>query len=363
MDEVLPGGFLTLSDLEETAKARSSTEVWAYVEGGAGEELTASDNHAAFRHWSLLPRHLAGIRSVDLRTSLLGHPVSSPIFVAPTAYQGLVHSTGEVGTAKAASAARTLAMFSTLSSFSMEEIAAAAPTGPRWFQLYLQPDFAATRELVGRAERSGYSGIVLTVDAPVLGSRDRQTRDGVAIRSPVPLGNGPHIVPPARIPQSDGEVFVFPPDATATWEILERLGGITRLPLVVKGILTADDARRAVAAGARAVVVSNHGGRQLDRAVASVDALAAVVAAVGSQAEVYMDGGIRRGSDILVALALGARGVGVGRPVLWALAAGGERGVSRLLSLLQTELAVTMMLTGRRNLAEVGPELLRDRSA
>lgn len=359
LDENLPGGFLTLSDLEATAKAHTPPEVWAYVEGGAGEELTAGENHAAFRRWRLLPRQLAGIRSVDIRTSFLGQPVSSPLFVAPTAYQGLLHPSGEVATAKAASRAHDLAMFSTLSSFSLEEIAAAAPNGPRWFQLYLQPEFEGTRELVNRAERAGYSAIVLTVDAPVLGPRDRQTRDGVAIRSLIPIGNGPHIVPPARIPQFADDAYVFPPDATATWEILERLAGITRLPLVVKGVLTADDAKRAVAAGARAVVVSNHGGRQLDRAVASVEALPEVVAAVGARAEVYVDGGVRRGSDVLTALALGARGVGIGRPVLWALAAGGESGVSRLLSLLATELAVTMMLAGRRNLAEIGPDLLR----
>jgi len=219
-----------------------------------------------------------------------------------------------------------------------------------------------TRELVERAEKAGFTALVLTVDAPVLGPRDRQTRDGVAIRSPVPIGNGSHVVPPARVPQLEGGTYRFPADATVTWDILRQLRELSRLPLVVKGILTAEDARRAAEAGARAVVVSNHGGRQLDGAVTGLDALPEVVAAVGSQVEVYVDGGVRRGSDVLTALALGAKGVGIGRPVLWALAAGGEAGVARLISLLQMELAVSMMLAGRRSLAEVDRTLLFDRS-
>lgn len=363
MNETLAAGFQTLSDLEESAKARTAPETWAYVAGGSGEEITVDDNHAAFRRWRLRPRPLAGIRSVDVRTAFLGQEMASPIFVAPTAYQGLLHESGELATAKAASGARTLAMFSTLSSFSLEEIAAAAPVGPRWFQLYLQPEFAHTRELVTRAERAGYSAIVLTVDAPVLGARDRQTRDGVAIRSPVPVGNGPHVVAPARVPKFVGGVFEFPPDAAASWDILARVAETTRLPVVVKGILRADDAIRAVEAGARGIVVSNHGGRQLDRAVASLEALPEVVAAVGTRAEVYVDGGVRRGSDVLTALALGAKGVGIGRPVLWALAVGGEPGVSRLLTLLTTELASTMILAGIRSLPEIGGDLLRPQSA
>jgi 4-hydroxymandelate oxidase len=353
-----PGGFHTLSDLRNVAEKRLSPEVWAYVEGGAGEEYTLHESESGFHRWRLRPHNLAGIRSVDLRTTLLDHSVTSPVYISPTAYQGLVHPSGEAGTAKAASAAGILAMFSTLSSLSLEQIATAAPSGPRWFQLYLQPDFDVTHELVRRAEASGYLALVLTVDAPVLGARDRQTRDGVAIRSPVPLGNGKHVVPPARAPLFQNSVYDFFPDASAGWEILEQLRGVTHLPLIVKGILTADDAARAVEAGARAVVVSNHGGRQLDGAITALEALPEVVAAVGSRAEVYIDGGIRRGSDVLVALALGARGVGLGRPVLWALAAGGESGVTRLLSLLNAEVATSMMLAGRRTVAEIDRSLV-----
>ncbi len=343
------------------AQKRLSPEVWAYVEGGAGEERTLEENRAAFHRWCLRPRQLAGIRTVDLRTTLLGTAVSSPVYVSPTAYQGLVHPTAEAGTARGAGAAGVLAMFSTLSSLSLEAIAAAAPSGPKWFQLYLQPEFQTTQELIERAEKAGYTALVLTVDAPVLGPRDRQTRDGVAIRSPVPIGNGPRILPPARAPELRNGAYEFPEDATVTWEILGQLREVTSLPLVVKGILTAEDARRAVDAGARAVIVSNHGGRQLDGAMTGLEAVPEVVEAVGAEAEVYMDGGVRRGSDVLTALALGAKAVGIGRPVLWALAAGGGAGVERLLSLLNLELAVSMMLAGRRSLTEIDRGLVASR--
>jgi 4-hydroxymandelate oxidase len=352
------GGFQTLSDLRAVAEKRLPPEVWAYVDGSAGDERTVRDNLAAFHRWRLRPQGLVGIRAIDLRTRFLGRPVASPIFIAPTAYQGLVHPSAEVATARAAEATDVLAVFSTLTSASLEAISSAAPSGPKWFQLYLQPDFATSRQLVERAEQAGYSAIVLTIDAPVLGPRDRQTRDGVAIRSRVPIGNGPGVVPPARIPEFRDGVYEFPPDASATWDIVSKLRKTTRLPLVIKGVLTAEDARRAVHRGARAVIVSNHGGRQLDGALTGLDALPDVVKAVGRRAEVYMDGGVRRGSDVLTALALGARGVGLGRPVLWALAAGGEAGVARLLGLMNTELASCMMLVGRRRPSDIDRSLL-----
>jgi 4-hydroxymandelate oxidase len=351
-------GFDRLSDLRKAAEKRLPPEVWAYVEGGSGEERSLLENREAFRRWRLRPHVLAGIRAVDLRTTLLSSAVSSPIYISPTAYQGLVHPLAEAATARAASSSGALAIFSTLSSLSLEEIASAAPAGPRWFQLYLQPEFEVSKELVRRAEKAGYSAIVLTVDAPVLGPRDRQTRDGVAIRSPIPLGNGSHVVPPARGPELRNGLYEFPDDATATWETLDRLREITSLPLVVKGLLTAEDARRAVEAGARAIVVSNHGGRQLDGTVTSVEALPEVSSAVGRRAEVYLDGGVRRASDVLTALALGAKAVGIGRPVLWALAAGGELGVARLLSLLNSELAICMMLAGRPRVSGLDRSLL-----
>ncbi len=335
-----------------------SDPIWAYVQGGAGDESTVRENIASFRHWRLRPRPLTGIDAVDLRTQLLGQTVASPVYICPMAYQGLLHPDAEAATARAAASTGALALYSTLSTLSLEDIAAAAPACRRWFQLYLQPEFSESQRLVQRAERAGYSALVLTVDAPVLGPRDRQTHDGVAIRSPVPIGNGPDVVPPARAPEFTDGRYRFPSDANVTWDVLERLRRTTALPIVVKGVLTVEDGLRAVELGARAVILSNHGGRQLDGAVTGLDALPDVVRAVGSRAEVYVDGGVRRGRDVLVALALGAKGVGLGRPVLWALAAGGEAGVRRLVQLLGTELAVSMMLAGRRDLREIDPSLV-----
>jgi 4-hydroxymandelate oxidase len=249
-------------------------------------------------------------------------------------------------------------VFSTLSSCSLESIAESAPTGTRWFQLYLQPEFDASARLVERAQRAGFRALVLTVDMPVLANRDRQIRGGIAVDAPAPVGNGPDIQAPSRGPVPDGDRYVLRKETGATWELVDRLRALTSLPIVIKGILTGDDARRAVEHGARAVIVSNHGGRQLDGAPASLDALSEVVAAVGPLAEVYLDSGVRRGSDILMALALGAKGVGIGRPVLWALATGGELGVARLFSLLKLDLATVMAVTGRTSIPAIDGSLL-----
>ena len=355
-------GFDTLGELESAGAKRADRSAWAYVEGGAGEEVTLAANRRAFARRTLRTRVLAGIAELDLSTTILGSPVRSPFFVAPTAYHGALHPDAEGGTARAAARAGILAVFSTLSSLSLEEIAESRPTGPRWFQLYLQPDFAATRKLVERAERAGYGALVLTADVPVLGARDRQAEAGFAIESSVPIGNGPEVVPPARAPTRTRTGYVLRADGAASWEILDRLREVSRLPIVVKGILTGADALEAVRHGARAILVSNHGCRQLDRAPASLDALEEVVAAVGSRAEVYLDGGVRRGSDVLIALASGARAVGLGRPVLWALAAGGEAGVARLFRLLDEELATALALTGCARVREVSEAVIGTKS-
>jgi 4-hydroxymandelate oxidase len=351
-------GFRTLGELERAAAAKVPADVWEFVQGGAGEETTMRSNRDAFHRRTLRPRVLAGVDRLDLRTQLLGTPVEAPFFVAPTAYQGLLHPDGERATARAARDAGVVAVFSTLSTCSIEEIAAAAPDGNRWFQLYLQPEFERSVGLVERAERAGFRALVLTVDMPLLANRDRQVRSGIAVDASPPVGNGPEVVSPSRGPTPSGGGFRLRAEAGATWEVLDRLRQRTGLPLVVKGLLTGDDARRAVEHGARAVIVSNHGGRQLDGAPAALDALPEVVAAVGSSAEVYFDSGVRRGSDILMALALGARGVGIGRPVLWALAAGGSAGVARLFALLKLDLATVMALAGRPRISAVDGSLL-----
>lgn len=250
-------------------------------------------------------------------------------------------------------------MFGTLSSRSLEEIAATAPA-PRWFQLYLQPEFAATRQLVARAERAGFGAIVVTADVPVLAVRDRQVQGGgLALDQPPPLGNGPDVVPPARRPGFDGQVYRFRGEAATTWAVLDELATATSLPILVKGVLSAADAHRAVDHGARGIIVSNHGGRQLDLTPAPLEVLPEIVAAVAGRAEVFVDGGFRRGSDLLVALALGARAVGVGRPVAWALSVGGEAGVARWIELLATELAMDLAMLGRRSTRELDRALLR----
>jgi len=351
-------GFASLSEVEEAGARKVSPKTWSYIEAAAATGWTDRANRKAFDRWVLRPRVLAGVREVDLRTHLLGEAVRAPVYAAPMAYQGLVHPDGEGGLARAASRAGLLATFSTLSSWSLEEIASARPRGPRWFQLYLQPTWRATERLVQRAERAGFSAIILTADTPVLGVRDGQLRSGFAIDSSIPLGNGPGVVPPSRGPEPVGETYSIGRGFGETWEVVDRLRGATRLPVIVKGILSASDARLAVRHRVRAVIVSNHGGRQLDRAPAALDVLPEVAAAVGKRAEVYLDGGVRRGSDILIALALGARAVGVGRPLLWALAANGEAGVARYLALLATDLASAMVLVGRHTLAEVDRSLV-----
>ncbi len=327
--------------------------IWGYIQGGAGAERTLEENEAAFSRWTLLPRHLSGVTEVDLSTSLLGEACTAPFFLAPTAYLRQVHPGGERAAAAAAAALGVLGVFSTLSSDSLEAIARAAGSGRRWYQLYLQPKFSHSLELVHRAERAGYSALVVTIDTPVLGPRDRQLRTGFALDGRVPVGNGPAARTPPRSPLWAGGPTRLEEAGDVTWDAVASVRKASRLPLVVKGVLDGRTARRALELGARAVVVSNHGGRQLDLAPASLDVLPEVVRAVGRRGEVYLDGGVRRGSDVLVALALGARAVGVGRPILWALAAGGRAGVDRYLRLLGTEVANSLLLLGRSSVGEL----------
>jgi 4-hydroxymandelate oxidase len=351
-------GFASLGELEEAAARVVAPETWLYVQSGAVGEDAVRANRDAFRRRTLRPRVLADVSTIDLTTTLLDSPAAAPIFICPMARHGLLTPDGELATARASARAQLLATYSTLSSRSLEEISSAAPTGVRWFQLYLQSDFPRSRELVERAERSGYSALILTVDTPLLGVRDRLAATPFVLDPDHALGNGPSLRAPARAPSGGTGRYTLRGESAATWTVLDDLQSITRLPVVVKGVLTGEDARRAVAHGARAVIVSNHGGRQLDAAEAALDRLPEVVRAVGSEVEVYFDSGVRRASDALIALALGARAVGLGRPVLWSLAVGGEAGVDRFLSLFAQELATTMALTGRRRIGEIDRTLL-----
>jgi isopentenyl diphosphate isomerase/L-lactate dehydrogenase-like FMN-dependent dehydrogenase len=289
---------------------------------------------------------LVDVSACDLRTTVLGTRVSMPILVAPMAFHGLAHPEGECETARAAGESGTLMVTSTTSNRSLEEIAAAAG-GPLWFQLYTYGGFEISASLVKRAEVAGYRAIVLTVDLPRVGRRERDIRNNFNLPSRLFEGNFAGI----DIPD---DTFV-----TLTWESIAWLRGVTSLPIVIKGILTAEDAQLAAEHGVDGIVVSNHGGRQLDTTLPAIEALPEVVEAVAGRCEVYMDGGIRRGTDVLKALALGARAVLLGRPVLWGLAANGAAGVRHVLEMLRDELELAMVLSGRPTLASIDRSLVR----
>jgi len=325
---------LDLDALEAAARALLPPAVADYYAGGAESEITLREATAAWRTWRLRPRVLSGVAEVDLATSLLGTEVATPIGVAPWAYQVMAHPDAERGTARGAAAAGALMTVSTSASTGLDDVAATEPGAPKWFQLYRLHSPAHTDDLARRAGRAGYRALVLTVDLPVLGRRLRDLGHDFALPADVPLPNRPS---GGALPE-DSPVWTF--------EDIERFGELSGLPVVVKGVLRGDDAARCVEAGAAAVWVSAHGGRQADPVVASAHALPEVVAAVAGEVEVYADGGLRSGADVLTALALGARAVFVGRPVVWGLATGGSSGVSRVLAGLSAELAHTMALCG-----------------
>jgi 4-hydroxymandelate oxidase len=330
--------YLDLDRLEARARERLPRDVFDYYAGGAETETTLAEATGAWRSWRLRPRVLRGVAEVQLGTELLGTPVRTPIGVAPWAYQAMAHPDGELATARAAAAAGALMTVSTSATHALEEVATAAAGGPQWFQLYRLHSEAHTDDLARRAGDAGYRALVLTVDLPLLGRRRRDLRSAFALPSDLRMANHP----------AEGERPSLADLATAPWtfEHIARFAEVSGLPVVVKGVLRGDDAARCVQAGASAVWVSTHGGRQADPAVSSAHALPEVVDAVADEAEVYVDGGVRSGSDVLTALALGATAVFVGRPAIWGLATGGTEGVSRVLGGLAEELAATMVLCG-----------------
>jgi isopentenyl diphosphate isomerase/L-lactate dehydrogenase-like FMN-dependent dehydrogenase len=355
--------LLTLADYRRAARARLDPLTWDYYRSGADAEVTLRDNRRAYQRWRIWPRMLVDVTTRHLSTTVLGAPVAMPILVAPTAYQRLAHSDGERATARATAAAGTLMCVSTLATVSLEDVAAAAPGAPRWFQLYVHKDRELTRTLVERAHVAGYGAIVLTVDTPVLGRRLADERNGFRLPPELTMAN----MVDTTLTSQPGEgsalehYFSARHDASFTWRDLEWLRGLSPLPLVVKGVLRVDDARRSVDAGAAAVIVSNHGGRQLDGVPATLDALPAIADAIGGRAEVYVDGGVRWGADVLKALALGARAVLIGRPVLWGLAVAGADGVRHILDILREELARAMALAGCPKLSAIDRDLVRPR--
>jgi isopentenyl diphosphate isomerase/L-lactate dehydrogenase-like FMN-dependent dehydrogenase len=343
--------LLNVWDYERAAEERLDPAAFGYFAGGANDEWTMGENLAAFNRWVLRPRMLVDVSEVSTATTLLGTEMSLPVVVGPTAFQRMAHPDGELEMARGAAAAGTLMCLSTLATATIEDVAAAAPAGARWFQLYWSSDRGVVQDLVERAAAENYGALVLTVDLPVLGRRERDLRMGFEIPEGIPV--------PVFLALAESVGAVSPADInwavdnSLTWRDLEWLRSVSSLPLLVKGILTAEDAALAVEAGAEGVVVSNHGGRQLDGVAASLDALPEVAEAVGDRALVLMDGGIRRGSDVVKALALGAGAVLAGRAPIWGLAVGGADGVEGVLRLLREEVELVLALCGCASPADV----------
>ncbi len=347
-------------DLEGIAKRRLPAAVYDYYAGGAGDEQTLRANRAAFQEVFLRPRALVDVARIDTSTTALGTPIAMPVMVAPTAYQRMAHPEGELATARAAGELGTIMVASTIATRSLEEIAGAA-TGPLWFQLYVQPERKISIDLARRAEAAGYRALCLTVDTPHLGKRERDVRNRFTLPPGITMRNFEgELSRMPRSPQGSGFTLAASKllDPSLTWDAIAWLKRETRLPIVVKGVIAAEDAALAIDAGASAIVVSNHGGRQLDGCEPTLRALPHVVRAAAGRVEVYMDGGIRRGIDVLKALALGARAVLVGRPVLWGLAAAGQEGVRYALEMLRSELELSMALAGCPRVDSIGPELV-----
>jgi 4-hydroxymandelate oxidase len=346
---------MDLSTLEQRAQQVVPGPSFDYVAGGADEEVTLRDNVAAWARLRIRPRMLRDVSRIDLSTSLLGAPVRSPIIVAPTAYHRLVHDEGERATVRGAHAAQVPFILSTMSTVSIEDVAASEPGALRWFQIYVHRDRELTSSMISRAEAAGYRALVLTVDTPRLGRRRRHGPGGFVLPPGIEAAN---LVGTAHDTTDLASYADAAFDPALTYEAVRWLCGQTALPVVVKGILRGDDALACIDAGATAIAVSNHGGRQLDGVIATADALVEVVRAVGDRGEVYVDGGLRNGTDVLRALALGARAVLIGRPAVWGLALDGSRGVRDVLTAFVDDTEAACALAGVRSCADAGPDLL-----
>lgn len=348
-------------DYEELAQQRLPPTAWQYYSGGAHDELTLRDNRAAWQRLRLLYRVLVDVRHRDLSTTVLGQPAAMPLLIAPTAFQCMAHPDGELATVRAAGAAGTPMVLSSLANTSVEEVTAAARS-PVWFQLYVYRDRQVTVDLVRRVEAAGCSALVVTVDAPLWGRREADVRnrfrlpEGLSVKNLLPAGL-------SSFPDCDGDsglaaYITQVIDPGLTWRDITWLRSITKLPVLIKGLVRADDAALAAEHGVSGIIVSNHGGRQLDGSIATADALPRVIEAAAGRTEVLVDGGIRRGTDVVKALALGARAVLIGRPVLWGLAAAGEAGVADVLAILRSEIDLAMGLCGCTAVSAITRDLI-----
>ncbi|XP_006861367.1 PREDICTED: hydroxyacid oxidase 2 [Chrysochloris asiatica] len=347
--------LVCLADFQAHARERLSKSTWDFIDGGADDCFTRDDNIAAFKRIRLRPRFLRDVSEVDTRTTIQGKEISAPIGIAPTGFHCLTWPDGEMSTARAAQAADICYITSTYASCSFEDIATAAPRGLRWFQLYAQPDRQLNKQLIHRAESLGFKALVITVDVPVAGNRRQDIRNNLDLKTNLLLKDLRS--PKERNPTP--RLQMTPVDPSICWNDLSWFQSITQLPIILKGILTKEDAELAMKHHVHGIIVSNHGGRQLDEVAASIDALTEVVTAVQGKIEVYLDGGVRTGNDVLKALALGAKCVFIGRPILWGLAYKGEHGVQEVLNILKKEFRTSMTLTGCRSIAEINQNLIQ----
>ena len=348
--------LVNVNDYQEVAAARLSQAAYDYYRGGARDELALERNRRAFQEYAVHYKVLAGVEQVDLGTSVLGLPLSLPVMAAPTAFHGMADPQGELSSVRAVTEEGSVFILSTLSNTPIEQVVEQA-SGPVLFQLYVYKDRGITRELIQRAERAGARALVVTVDAPVLAVREKDVRNGFTLPPGLKLANL------SGVGNDDlggglGDYVQRHLDPSLSWRDLEWLIGQTSLPVIAKGIVRPDDAAQAAAMGVRAVVVSNHGGRQLDHSPATLHCVAAVRRAVPEGVEIWMDGGVRRGADVMLACCLGARAVLVGRPILWGLAAAGQEGVRQVMQTLRQEMMEAMMLTGCSRLDQLSPSLV-----
>ncbi len=353
---------LNLIEWEERARAILPAMAYDYFAAGANDEESLRRNRQVYNEILLRPKMLRDVSYRDMSVNLFGQTISMPMLIAPMAFQGLANEEGEVATARAAKTLNTVMILSTLANCSIEEVGQAAPHH-MWFQLYVYKDREITKELVGRAAEAGYKAIVMTVDSPILGRRERDLRNGFHLPSNLSAknlaGQGLHEICKADNHSALAAHIAALYDTALSWQSLEWIASISKLPILVKGIVRGDDAALVMAHGASGVIVSNHGGRQIDTCVAPIEALPEVAQAMDGRGVLLMDGGIRRGTDIVKALALGAKAVMVGRPVIWALATGGSEDVVQCLTMLKQELDLAMALSGCANLADITPDLLK----
>ncbi len=356
--------FTNLLQLEALARELIEPAAFDYIAGGSDDELSLRRNREDFERIALRPRVLVDVSNIDTSTTVLGTPVKLPVLLAPTAGHKLCCADGELATARAAEAAGAIMVLSTISTTSLEDVGAAS-NGPKWFQLYVYKDREITRALVARAEAARYRALCLTVDVPIMGNRERDLRNSFSFPPEYPLANfmGMDLerMPTGVVGSGLGAYISSKWDPSLSWKEVDWLCSLTKMPVVLKGIMTAEDAKLAVEHGASAVIVSNHGGRQLDTALSGIAALPEIAEAIDGRIEVLMDGGVRRGTDVLKALALGAKAVLIGRPYLYGLAIGGEQGALRVLELLRTEISISMALAGRPTISSIDRSMVQMR--